>query len=777
MRSTGYLIKCGVCFVALFLITTVYTAKSFGKGSDYEKPFVPPPPADVGTWRIGANWTYYQDFWYNSTTSDDKIYLKERFTYTVKELGYYTYAGTTYYGYNLSLSGSVLGGSGSMSGYSLSVSSGTISGYLFCKVSDLGILADYVHKYIKGTASGIIGVKARLDNTFFYEPVVEDYDFPIAVDDLFFANTTARATGYMWYDAGVVGSGNSSFDDAALLEQQVTVSSSLASITVPAGTFTTYHLTGLINQGAGGTLQHWYNSTVKWYVRERMDDLALISNALLDWDRKLEAYYQPPDPNTISISPSTAWITDDITVSGKFPNFPASKVIIRIPDGAFPVSEWNTTTASDGSYSKIIQVPLASDNTPAATDFSSVGLFAFVESSPTNYTVATITISAEVEKYTIMPGWDTISFALKSWYSRAGDCIDGIRYTHLGRYVTANQQFEIYQKGAEGNNFSIEPGYGYMINSIVASDALWFDGVDDFVNIPDSTSLDIDNAITIECWCYLAGDPNTTTKNDYRIIVSKKGVYGMVLEETREISVHVYNTTGEKYNFLTGYYLPIGESHHLAYTYDSATGEMKFYADGTLYSSTSFTAVALQTNNEPLRISSIRSKTPRTFYGAIDELRIFNRVLSSTELAEDYNAVVPYPARSGAVAWYHFDESRGVTVNDCSDCGNAGTIYGATWIVGIGTTTGRIFEIVGKPVSISVPISSGWNYIGWANSTATTASGLQSKVTGCEAVAKLDNSRGRYTIYSSALFGENFAVVKGKGYFVYTATASTWTGG
>lgn len=74
------------------------------------------------------------------------------------------------------------------------------------------------------------------------------------------------------------------------------------------------------------------------------------------------------------------------------------------------------------------------------------------------------------------------------------------------------------------------------------------------------------------------------------------------------------------------------------------------------------------------------------FDGLIDEVIIFNRTITSSEISYLYNSgngrYEPSDT-SGIVAWYKFDEGEGTVLYDRSGNDNDGTIVGATWTTGL----------------------------------------------------------------------------------------------
>src|SRR6202000_330141 len=96
---------------------------------------------DVPVWQTGWSWTYAQTFNYNDGAGTN-VNLTENVTYTVA--GITTFSGQS--AYQVNLSGSISGGSGTANAAGTSVSlgscSGSISGTEFQRRSDLAILQE-----------------------------------------------------------------------------------------------------------------------------------------------------------------------------------------------------------------------------------------------------------------------------------------------------------------------------------------------------------------------------------------------------------------------------------------------------------------------------------------------------------------------------------------------------------------------------------------------------------------------------------------------------------
>ncbi len=351
---------------------------------------------DVPTWQVGHSWTYYHELEVDDDDGDFYLYMEEEFTYTVEAIEYYEVNESTYLSYNLTLEGEVIDGDAEVEGYSIEIDEGIIEGYKICRVSDLGIVEDRQYREIDATAEYVIGVDVWLDLNQRYQPPLENYDFPIAEDDLFWANTTMRSWGYYEYDAGSIGEGYDTFDDNITYESEAIIPYK-EMVSTPAGDFEAYYVNHTVKDGDAeegeeeyGHMESWYESGVKSYVKEiqqiRMDDDELIM------EQRLQDHNVSEITNELSIDPSEQWVEDEVTLTGQFPDHPNEDVTIRLPEGAEPMSEWTTTTDGDGSFEEVIEVPLADDMTETSHDFSSVGFVAELDDYENEHAVATLVI-------------------------------------------------------------------------------------------------------------------------------------------------------------------------------------------------------------------------------------------------------------------------------------------------------------------------------------------------------------------------------------------------
>jgi PKD repeat protein len=274
-------------------------------------------------------------------------------------------------------------------------------------------------------------------------------------------------------------------------------------------------------------------------------------------------------------------------------------------------------------------------------------------------------------------------------------------------------------------------------NSGVVSGATWttghsggalaFDGSSDWVTVADSASLDLTSGMTLEAWVR----PSALGASWRSVLFKEQGggmVYSLYANDGSQPRTQV-NIGGEK-NAVGTSGLPVNAWTHLAGTYDGTT--LRLYVNGTLVTSTTVGG-SIPTSTGPLRIGG-DSIWPEWFAGSIDDVRVYNRPLSASEIQTDMATPVggsassppppppPPPPPTGLVAQYTFDAGSGTTVADGSGNANTGTVDGATWTTSGHSGAALTFDGSGSSVSIpdssSLTLSSGMTLEAWVRPTA-----------------------------------------------------------
>jgi sugar lactone lactonase YvrE len=190
-----------------------------------------------------------------------------------------------------------------------------------------------------------------------------------------------------------------------------------------------------------------------------------------------------------------------------------------------------------------------------------------------------------------------------------------------------------------GNNGTINGGAVFAADRFgAANGSLTFDGDDDYVDIPNEGWFDL-SQITIVAIVKISALETSVP------VISKGYDFGsFTLEITNSPGLRPYYTYrisgGNETNPLSGQAVPVDQFFHLAVTYDPATRSLCGYVNGVRKVSLT-TATTPVLNDQNVTIGLLTSTPPgpsRHFVGAIDEIRIYNRVLSLAEIQTLYGA-------------------------------------------------------------------------------------------------------------------------------------------
>jgi hypothetical protein len=206
-----------------------------------------------------------------------------------------------------------------------------------------------------------------------------------------------------------------------------------------------------------------------------------------------------------------------------------------------------------------------------------------------------------------------------------------------------------------GNN-GILSGDPMIINGMKGS-AIYFDGINDQVVINDENSLDTDSSMTIALWIM----PDSVNSGGAKVMskwysAPEQGDWLLSLSSRDSCNgtcvsyyfgfanYSVYGTTNGWFSIgphNLDYYLLLGEWNFIAVTFD--TGFVNLYYNGELiYTDT--TIIKYTSLNEygtdDIYIGRYHTGNPNySFKGGLDEIRIYNRPLSASEINDIYNQV------------------------------------------------------------------------------------------------------------------------------------------
>jgi hypothetical protein len=210
----------------------------------------------------------------------------------------------------------------------------------------------------------------------------------------------------------------------------------------------------------------------------------------------------------------------------------------------------------------------------------------------------------------------TLPSGIVSWYKAEGNADDAVGNNN-GKVYSAS-----YGPGKVGRAFQ-------------------FDGAG-FVRVPGAPSLD-PAAITVEAWVKSSGEM-ITAMGVYRYLVAK-GVdpdaasYALYTGHSGGLFFFVYDGTHWVPSSDAGRRIWDGNWHHVAGTFDGAS--VRLYVDGTQVGLGTPTAININYNmpdGNDLFIGNYFWPGNWGFTGSIDELSIYNRALSASEIQTIFSA-------------------------------------------------------------------------------------------------------------------------------------------
>lgn len=198
-----------------------------------------------------------------------------------------------------------------------------------------------------------------------------------------------------------------------------------------------------------------------------------------------------------------------------------------------------------------------------------------------------------------------------------------------------------------------------------------YDGSNDYIYVTDTTSspLDVTTGLSEFAWIYITANGDILGKpNKYKFAISSSKI------------IAALDTTGKAWDWATNSSnttLSTNTWYHAGFTYSSSTNKVTYYLNGQPDGTDTSFSGTINTDDSSVKIGYGGSTY---FTGNIDEIRIYNRALSPTEIKDLYNFA------PGPVAYWDFNEGTGTTAYDSSGNSNNG-VFGTgnsspSWITG-----------------------------------------------------------------------------------------------
>ena len=174
-----------------------------------------------------------------------------------------------------------------------------------------------------------------------------------------------------------------------------------------------------------------------------------------------------------------------------------------------------------------------------------------------------------------------------------------------------------------------------------SGNALVFNGTSSYVDLGTMSSFPLTSSATWSAWIFATGNP----ADDGQIVARSGNSDGWQLKTSldtgvRTLGVAISNgtTSTQRYSRTV---VSLNTCYHVAGVYNATAQTLDIYVNGALDNGTlAGTVPASQNNPSSINVNIGRRQGGFYFIGTIDDVRIYNRALSQTEIQNDMNTPV-----------------------------------------------------------------------------------------------------------------------------------------
>jgi len=191
-----------------------------------------------------------------------------------------------------------------------------------------------------------------------------------------------------------------------------------------------------------------------------------------------------------------------------------------------------------------------------------------------------------------------------------------------------------------GNNGTLQNGPTWTTGQI--GSALRFDGTNDLVLVPDAASLKPTSTLSVFLWINKEASDTAIRAAIAKENVSNRG-WLIYHESTDKLTCGIDTDNSQRYDadeLLTSTNtVSRGAWHHVGFTFNR--GVLTVYVDGVSNGSRTLTETSIPLDPDALRIGIRGDGRTQPWFGLLDEVRIYNRVLSAAEIQALTSGAVP----------------------------------------------------------------------------------------------------------------------------------------
>ena len=198
-------------------------------------------------------------------------------------------------------------------------------------------------------------------------------------------------------------------------------------------------------------------------------------------------------------------------------------------------------------------------------------------------------------------------------------------------------------ESGNGNNGTVNGATLSSDRFGAANKAYAFDGVDDFIEITNYSSVTLIGNLTLSAWVLTSG----SNSQNYQTIISKRETYWTweysmalsyhngIVHETKLIGSRALAMGNQEQVWTTNSF---NENVWEYWTVVFNNGWIGIYKNGMLDISSTFSLIPNQQNCPLLFGRNLMSDISEQFFGSIDDIGIWNRALTQCEIQDFYNA-------------------------------------------------------------------------------------------------------------------------------------------
>lgn len=212
----------------------------------------------------------------------------------------------------------------------------------------------------------------------------------------------------------------------------------------------------------------------------------------------------------------------------------------------------------------------------------------------------------------------------------------------------------------------------------LAASAMSFDGVNDYVKLPDAG---LGGAISLEAWIYVEAHQDWATLIDFGNGAGQDTILWAFQGDTGHLQFRVYDATGEAHWLTTDEAIPTGRWVHVAVTVDEA-GNAQQFINGQVAASGNLGVTVPDVVRVDNTLGRSSWETTQAFKGAMQEIRIWDTARTATQIQSAYDHRLT-GQEQGLAIYLPADEGKGDLVFDASgNERNGDRLNGKRWMNG-----------------------------------------------------------------------------------------------